>query len=275
MLATIKPEQLVQQWACSLVANSLLLAVRLNAMCSFVHPTQLQHYSGKKVGSREEQRDSEARSSTAILKRHTISSSTFLCEALLHFSSPYVLQFPTCLETHSLMLSFQRSEVQDWSVLSLIFLWPNLGLAILIYKWLVLERQHQNLSYHAWQRCPSEHYRPKKLMSGIIGIKAQSCLLKKKKRKEKRVNPELVGAVLLIHRTSLCLPLCSITLSFLTKTASIFDSFLNTNLPVSSRILSSLSESVTQTDSPYLMKPLSHIQFQGTCAVHTSRLHQD
>lgn len=76
-------------------------------------------------------------------------------------------------------------------------------------------------------------------MSGIIGIKAQAWLLKKGKergkkeerKRERRVNPEFTGIVLLIHRTSLCLPLCTITLPFLAKTVSTFDSFLNTNLP--------------------------------------------
>lgn len=71
------------------------------------------------------------------------------------------------------------------------------------------------------------------------------------------MNPKMVSIVLLIHRTSLCLPLHSIALPILAKTASTFDSFLNTHLPVSSRVLSSLTENVSQAGSPYLMKSLS------------------
>lgn len=89
-----------------------------------------------------------------------------------------------------------------------------------------------------------------------------------KKKKKGRVNSELVDIALLIHRTSLCLPLGGITLFFLTKTASTSDSVLNADLPAISRILSSLGETISQIGSPYLMKLLSHTVSWNTPAVH-------
>lgn len=73
-------------------------------------------------------------------------------------------------------------------------------------------------------------------MSGIIGIKAQAWLLKKERKGERRRRGEEKGEGEGEERenpdrTSLCLSLCSITLPFLAKKVSTFDSFLNTNLP--------------------------------------------
>lgn len=67
----------------------------------------------------------------------------------------------------------------------------------------------------------------------------------------------------------------SIILPFLAKTVSTFDSFLNTNLPVSSRVLSSLSE---KCQSGWFTLPneiiVTYMVSENTCRLHL-RLNQD